>query len=80
MSLITLRINDDDDNLIRNYAKVNNISISELMRQAVLEKIEDEIDLDLYNQAMKEHNENPQDISFDEMMTELGFDEQEISS
>jgi len=80
MNLITLRINDDDDNLIRNYAKVNNISISELMRQAVLEKIEDEIDLDLYNQAMKEHNENPQDISFDEMMTELGFDEQEISS
>lgn len=75
MNLITLRINDDDDNLIRNYAKVNNISISELMRQAVLEKIEDEIDLDLYNQAMKEHNENPQDISFDEMMTELGFDE-----
>jgi len=75
MSLITLRINDDDDNLIRNYAKVNNISISELMRQAVLEKIEDEIDLDLYTQAMKEHTENPQDISFDEMMTELGFDE-----
>ena len=80
MNLITLRINDDDDNLIRNYAKVNNISISELMRQAVLEKIEDEIDLDLYNQAMKEHNENPQDISFDEMIIELGFDEQEISS
>ncbi|HCX04860.1 MAG TPA: CopG family transcriptional regulator [Clostridiales bacterium] len=75
MNLITLRINDDDDNLIRNYAKVNNISISELMRQAVLEKIEDEIDLDLYTQAMKEHTENPQDISFDEMMTELGFDE-----
>jgi len=75
MNLITLRINDDDDNLIRNYAKVNNISISELMRQAVLEKIEDEIDLDLYTQAMKEHTENPQDISFDEIMTELSFDE-----
>ena len=80
MNLITLRINDDDDNLIRNYAKVNNISISELMRKAVLEKIENEIDLDLYNQAMKENKEKPQDIGFDEMMTELGFDEQEISS
>ena len=73
MKLITIRINDDDNNLIRNYAKVKNISISELMRQAVLEKIENEMDLDLYNQAMKEHNENPQDINFDEMMTELGF-------
>jgi len=71
MKLITLRVNDDDNNLIRNYAKVNNISISELMRQAVLEKIENEIDLELYNQASKEHNENPQDISFDEMMEML---------
>ena len=71
MKLITLRINDDDNNLIRNYAKDKNISISELIRQAVLEKIEDEIDLDLYKKAMKEHNENPQDISFDEMMDML---------
>jgi uncharacterized protein (DUF1778 family) len=73
MKLITIRINEDDNNLIRNYAKVNNVSISELMRQAVLEKIEDEIDLDLYNQAMKENKEKPQEIGFDEMMTELGF-------
>jgi len=80
MKLITIRINENDNNLIRNYAKDKNISISELMRQAVLEKIENEIELDLYNQAMKENKENPQDISFDEMMTELGFDEQEISS
>lgn len=73
MHSITLRINDDENRLIRSYAKVKNISISELMRQSVLEKIEDEIDLDIYNQAMKEHNENPQDISFNEMMNELGF-------
>ncbi|HHX97185.1 MAG TPA: ribbon-helix-helix protein, CopG family [Clostridia bacterium] len=73
MNSITLRINDDENRLIRSYAKANNISISELMRQSVLEKIEDEIDLKIYNQAMKEHKENPQDISFDEMMNELGF-------
>ena len=75
MNSITLRINDDENNLIRDYAKANNITISELMRQSVLEKIEDEIDLDIYEQAMQAQKENPQDISFDEMMTELGFDE-----
>lgn len=75
MNSITLRINDDENRLIRDYAKANNISISELMRQSVLEKIEDEIDLAIYEQAMQEHKEDPQDISFDEMMTELGFDE-----
>lgn len=36
---------------------------------------ENEIDLDIYNQAMKEHKENPQDIGFDEMIAELGFNE-----
>lgn len=75
MSSITLRMSDEENRLIRNYAKANNITISELMRQAVLEKIEDEIDLDIYTKAMKEHEENPEDISFDEMMAELGFNE-----
>ena len=75
MNIISLRVNDDDNKLVRDYAKVNNITISDLVRNSVLEKIEDDIDLKLYNQAMKEHKENPQDISFDEMMTELGFNE-----
>lgn len=75
VNVITLRINDDDNKLLRDYAKANNITISDLVRNSVLEKIEDDIDLKLYNQAMKDHKENPQDISFDEMMAELGFDE-----
>ena len=75
MNIITLRINDDDNKLVRDYAKANNITISDLIRDSVLEKIEDDIDLKLYNQAMKDNEENPQDISFDEMMAELGFDE-----
>ena len=75
MNIITLRINDDDNKLVRDYAKTNNITISDLVRNSVLEKIEDDIDLKLYNQATKEHEEDPQDISFDDMMTELDFDE-----
>lgn len=75
VNIITLRINDNDNKLFRDYAKANNITISDLVRNSVLEKIEDDIDLQLYNLEMKEHQENPQDISFDEMITELGFDE-----
>lgn len=75
MNIITVRINDDDNKLVRDYAQAKNITISDLIRDSVLEKIEDEIDVKLYNQAMKDHSENPQDISFGEMMIELGFDE-----
>ncbi|WP_161879340.1 type II toxin-antitoxin system RelB family antitoxin [Alkalibacterium sp. MB6] len=71
MAVITLRIDSQEDKLIREYAKANNMSVSALIRSSVLEKIEDEIDLDLYNQAMKEHKEHPQSITFEDMLKEL---------
>lgn len=71
MTVVSLRIDNQEDQLIKEYAKANNISVSALFRTAVLEKIEDEIDLSLYNQAMSEHKENPQSISFEDMLKEL---------
>lgn len=38
---ISLRLNDEDTKLIKKYAEINNVSISELFRQAVIERIED---------------------------------------
>ncbi|SFL91586.1 MULTISPECIES: type II toxin-antitoxin system RelB family antitoxin [Salibacterium] len=71
MSTISLRMNEEEEKLIKEYAKINNLSISELLRSSVLEKIENDIDLKLYHQAMKDHHNDPNDISFDEMMKEL---------
>ncbi|NLW39987.1 MAG: ribbon-helix-helix protein, CopG family [Tissierellia bacterium] len=75
MSIISLRISSEEDKLIRDYAKTKGISISDLVREAVMEKIEDDIDINIYTEAMKEHEENPQDISFDEMMEELDLND-----
>ena len=74
MSIISLRINEDEEEVIKNYAQLNNVTVSELFRSSVLEKIENDIDLNLYNQAITEHQDNPSDISFDEMMKELDLD------
>ena len=49
---VSVRLSEKEDILIRNYARLNNISVSELFRRAVLEKIEDEIDLKAYEKAM----------------------------
>ena len=38
---ISVRLTAQDEKLFRSYAKSNNISLSELFRKAVLEKIED---------------------------------------
>lgn len=71
MSSISLRMNEK---LIKEYAKAQNISVSELVRSSVLAKIEDDIDIDFYQQAMKAHEAKPADISFDEMIQELDLD------
>lgn len=71
MTVISRRLDEQEDKLIKGYARTKNISVSALIRSSVLEKIEDEIDLGLYNQAMKEHRENPQSISFEDMLKEL---------
>jgi hypothetical protein len=69
--VVSLRIDTQEDQLIKEYAKANNISVSALFRNAVLEKIEDEIDLGLYNQAISEHKKDPKSISFEDMLKEL---------
>ena len=42
---ISLRLSDEDSFLIKEYAKLNKITVSDLIRQSVMEKIEDEFDL-----------------------------------
>lgn len=37
----------------------------------MLEKIENELDLDLFNQTIQEYNKNPKSTSFEEMLKEL---------
>lgn len=71
---ISIRLDERDEKLFRNYAESNNMSISELVRNAVLEKIEDEYDLALYYEALAEYEKNPVSYSLDEVRQRLGLD------
>lgn len=71
---ISLRLNDEDTKLIKKYAEINNVSISELFRQAVIERIEDEIDLSAYKEAMNEYKADPVTYSHEEVKKMLGLD------
>ncbi|MDR0853195.1 MAG: DUF6290 family protein [Clostridiales Family XIII bacterium] len=70
---ISLRLNEEDTQLIKKYAELNKMSVSELVRQSVLEKIEDEYDLRIYEAAMKEFKKNPVTYTLDEVEAELGL-------
>lgn len=52
MSVISLRLDDREERLIRDYARMHQMSVSELLRTAVLEKIEDQIDLTTFDDAL----------------------------
>ena len=45
MSVISLRVPENELNIFKSYAKHNNKSLSEIIRIAMLERIEDEYDL-----------------------------------
>ena len=70
---LSLRLSEEDTLLIKEYAKLNNLSVSELIRQSVMEKIENEHDLRAFEAAMKEYRENPVTYTLDEMEKELGL-------
>lgn len=70
---ISLRLSEEDTKLIKDYAKVNNISISDLFRQTVIEKIEDEIDLAAYNKAYAAFMKDHKTYTLDEVEKELGL-------
>ena len=55
---ISVRLNEEDTKLIRKYAQLNNISLSDLIRNSIIEKIEDEYDLESYEKSMEEYSQN----------------------
>ncbi|MDO4198938.1 MAG: DUF6290 family protein [Erysipelotrichaceae bacterium] len=72
--VVSIRLNEEDEKLFRSYAQNNHMSLSELFRSAVLEKIEDEYDLEIYRQSLKEYNENPVSYSHEEVRKMLGIE------
>lgn len=46
MSTISVRVNDDEFRLIRDYVDVNRLSLSQFLRETVLDRIESDLALD----------------------------------
>ncbi len=72
MSTISLRLNDKEDTLIRKYAELNNMDLSAFIRQAVIERIEEEYDLALFDQVWEQEKDQER-ISHEDLKKELGL-------
>lgn len=75
---VSVRLNEEDEKLIKAYADMNNISLSDLIRNAVIEKIEDEYDLKCYYEALEDYKKNPKTYSHEEVKKMLEIDDEEV--
>lgn len=72
--MLALRTKPEEENVIRAYAELHGMTVSEFLRKSALEKIEDEFDLKLYHEAMEEFKEDPITYSLDEVEKMLGIE------
>ena len=70
---MSVRVSKKEDELIRKYAELNGTTVSNVMRSAILEKIEDEFDIYLYEKAIKEYEKNPKKYTLEEANEILGI-------
>lgn len=46
MAIISLRVSEDESKLIHDYVSINKLNMSQFIRDAVLDKIENDLELD----------------------------------
>ena len=68
---VSVRLSDNEAALFKDYAAIQGISVSEMIRRAVLERIEDEYDIVIAEEAYREYRENPKTYTHEEVWEEL---------
>lgn len=71
--LVSVRFSPEEEKIIESYCALHGISMSEAIRSAVLEKIEDEFDLLATEDAIKKYEENPVTLSWEQVKKELNL-------
>ncbi len=74
MSTVTVRLNNEEERIYKEYAEFRNVPLSTLMKEALDEKIENEIDLNAilaYEERLK--NNDIEYVSFNEIKKRLGM-------
>lgn len=71
--IVSIRMTEEEKELANAYAKLNGTSLSEAIKRAYFEKIEDEYDLAIADEAIKEYEKNPKTYSLDEIKKEFNI-------
>lgn len=76
MSVISLRLNDREEELLKEVADFEGVGVSSYIKRVIFERIEDEYDLKIAEEAYQKYIESgKKTYSFSDVAKELGFDE-----
>ena len=73
MPTTAIRLSEEESHLIKSYANAQRRSVSDVIRLAILDQIEDEYDLELFKAAKAEYDADPISYSHDEIMEKHGL-------
>ncbi|MDE7138661.1 MAG: antitoxin [Ruminococcus sp.] len=57
----SIRLTENEKNIANSYAKLHSLSLGEAFKQALFEKIEEEYDIAVFDEAYKEYQDNNKD-------------------
>ena len=77
MGVSSVRMSEEEEKIIRAYCELHGLSISTALKQALLEKIEDEYDCKCAEKALEEFKKDPKTYSLEEVMKMAGLDDVE---
>jgi len=64
---------EQEKELAQSYARLNGMTLSEAIKKVYFEAIEEELDISIADNAIKEYEKDPKTISLDEMKKRLGI-------
>lgn len=70
---LSLDFTEEEIAMLERYAVKNNISTTEFVKNTILERIKDELDMEVYETAMKTYSRNPRAYTHSSVMRELGL-------
>jgi len=71
MSVVSIRFNDEEEEIVKNYVKSKGTNLSQYIKNIIFEKIEEEYDLKLVQEYLKAKSEETLNlIPFEEAVKE----------
>jgi len=73
MASCTIRMSDKDKALMESYAEFYGVTLSEFIRQSVMERLEDEFDIRCADEAYSDYLKDPETVPFKDVKKKYGL-------